>query len=391
MRFKAKLATEHVQLLNSLIGPMSRLAAGDSTLSGKRGGGSKSGGVGNPQVPMSGLTGGGTIVHLDPQHVRLSAKGGCGNGMAGGSGGADGEGIATFAELTTTGGIFLEHRIESASDNVIVFEIDLAQLRTALQSVLSGGIEGSQSQKQYQQQQQQQQQRSQALHNSTIEENGRTQDTSIIHHNIATPLTSSITVMKLAKRNGGLPCLCLDASCAGGSVEVHHAIPVRIMRAADMQYHLPPRINMPDVQLEIPPERPLRTVVERLRCICPHIYMEGSMSGELTLRHAGDGASIRTFFGKLIPRFEDCKVSEEDAANLEDSSRCILKVDTRKLSACLQWQATMQRNVGSALLCMVENEMLVLHVCLNPESVGFFTYYIPVLYMSPEDMEDIID
>lgn len=119
--------------------------------------------------------------------------------------------------------------------------------------------------------------------------------------------------------------------------------------------------------------------------------MEGSMSGELTLRHSGDGASIRTFFSKLIPRFEDCKVSEEEAANSEDSPRCILKVDTKKLSACLQWQATMQRNVGSALLCMVENEMLVLHVCLNPESVGFFTYYIPVHYMSPEDIEDVMD
>lgn len=115
--------------------------------------------------------------------------------------------------------------------------------------------------------------------------------------------------------------------------------------------------------------------------------MEGSMAGELTLRIDGDGAHIRTFFSKLIPRFEDCKVSEEEAtAEGAQPPRCTLKVDTKKLSICLQWQATMLRTVGSALLCMVDNEMLVLHVSLNPESVGFFTYYIPVLFLS-NDME----
>ena len=46
---------------------------------------------------------------------------------------------------------------------------------------------------------------------------------------------SSITTFKLAKRNGGMPCLCIDASCSPLGVDVHHAIPVRIMRAEDMQ------------------------------------------------------------------------------------------------------------------------------------------------------------
>ena len=36
-----------------------------------------------------------------------------------------------------------------------------------------------------------------------------------------------------------------------------------------MQYHLPPQISMPDVQLELPCDRPLKTVIERLRAISP--------------------------------------------------------------------------------------------------------------------------
>lgn len=129
------------------------------------------------------------------------------------------------------------------------------------------------------------------------------------------------------------------------------------------------------------------------------------MDGELTLRIDGDGASIRTFFAKLIPRFEDLKEKEEDedeegeenpskpggggGNNNRVPSRCILKVDSRKLSACLQWQSTMLlgRAVGSAVLCMVENEMLCLHCMLNPGAVGFFTYYVPVHYLSPDQMD----
>ena len=144
------------------------------------------------------------------------------------------------------------------------------------------------------------------------------------------------------------------------------------------------------------------------------VYIEGSMDGELTLRIDGDGASIRTFYGKLIPRFEDLEEDDEssgddesddgeqenDGTSSSSSARkrrrktkktktCTLKVDSRKLSACLQWQGTMLlgRSVGSAVLCMVKNEMLCLHCMLNPGTVGFFTYYVPVHYLSPDQMD----
>ena len=90
MRFKAKLAPEHVVLLHGLIGPVSRLA------------GSGGGGVG--AGTMAGTTaldgspylgGGGTVVHLDPDHVRMSTRGtgggggGASSGYRGGSGAAE--------------------------------------------------------------------------------------------------------------------------------------------------------------------------------------------------------------------------------------------------------------------------------------------------------------
>lgn len=114
------------------------------------------------------------------------------------------------------------------------------------------------------------------------------------------------------------------------------------------------------------------------------VYIEGSMAGELVLRIESEGVSIRTYLNKLIPRFEDCQAQEDDAAA---PAKCILKVDTRKFLACLQWQSSLLigRAISSAVLCMVENEMLVLHVTLFPESVGFFTFYVPVHFLSDLD------
>lgn len=115
------------------------------------------------------------------------------------------------------------------------------------------------------------------------------------------------------------------------------------------------------------------------------------MAGELTLRVDSDGSSIRTFFSKWVPRFDDTKSSQNSSSQTTNSdpeiATCVLKVDTKKLSAALQWQATMHKNVSSALLCMVENEMLVVHVLLSPASVGFFTYYVPVHFLSSSELD----
>ncbi len=219
--------------------------------------------------------------------------------------------------------------------------------------------------------------------------------------------------MKLAKRNGGLPHLCFDVKDAsyiggsgtgirentgGGGIGVNYAVPVRIMRVDELQYHVPPRLGMPDLQLELPRDRPLRNVVERLRGISTQLYLEGYMSkGILTLRIDSDGASIRTSFNKLIPIHEDCKQgqsqsqeSDADGDGLSQNNatlgKCTVKLDSRKLHTSLHWQQSLgTRDVSTAVLCMWENEMLVLDVTLNPE-IGRFMYYVPCQYISADEL-----
>jgi hypothetical protein len=208
MRFKSKLATEHVQLLHNVIVPISRLTGG--------GGGGGGGSIGS-----------GTTIYLDPEVLRISSRGGAGNRVDGGTSQVGGceqgaEGIACFAEAIAMNGIFLDHKIESIANNVIVFDIDLVQLRTALAATLQslGGSGGGDSA------------RSAPLHNSG--EDTRNSSFSSRNNSSYHSSFSFLVVMKLAKR-GGLPCLCLDASCANGTLDVHHAVPVRILRAEEWQ------------------------------------------------------------------------------------------------------------------------------------------------------------
>jgi HUS1 checkpoint protein len=421
MRFKSKLSLEQIQLLCNVVTPLSKLNSSDVRGGAHSINNRSSIGIGGITAASSSSWNGGSVFHIDEDHVRISLR----------SAGEDG--IFCFVEFLCSE-LFLEHKIESAAENAILFELDMGHFRTAMQSVLTslrggaGGIGSSSgggggSRTPYQ-----------PLHNSMGPDNYSSQPDNE-HDNqsqvrpqnsrlFSTAAGSSTVVMKLAKR-GGLPCLCLD--CFGYSLEVHHAIPIKVMRVTEVNYYLPPRISIPDVQLELPPGPALRTVVERLRSMSQYIFLEGSMmmatsaspqdhggreTGELCLFVDGNGASTRVYFNKLVPRFEETKAqqqaqsnNETDDENPEPASRppptsatttntaCTLKVDSKTLQSCLAWQSTLfgggggdkLYGVSSAILCMVDQEMLVIHVLFHPRALGFFTYYVPVMYMSPED------
>lgn len=194
------MAGEHISLLHSIITPISRLTSSSSQ-----------------------SIGSGSTIYLDPTVLRISSRGG---GSATNTD-DNASGIACFAELTAKNGIFLEHKIESIAGNVIVFDVDLVQLRMALAATLSSMGSGGWSSEG--------KQPSAPLHNSgDVEDNNKNPASlrnSFGQYN-NNKSSSFIVVMKLAKRSG-LPCLCLDASCINGTLDVHHAVPVRILRAEE--------------------------------------------------------------------------------------------------------------------------------------------------------------
>jgi hypothetical protein len=210
------------------------------------------------------------------------------------------------------------------------------------------------------------------------------------------------------------------------------------MRVADVLGHFrPPRLSRasPDVQLVLPPDRPIRTVVEGLKGLkggggggagrsrsftssssssssaaCA-VTLRASTAGELTIRLDSDGAALRAFFHHLpvVDRGGSDGSLDENAENRGDldaarsggrngppppsaAAKAVVsakaRVDARKLCASLQWQNNANFPTHRAVLCLAENEMVIVHVDLHPPGIGFQTYYVPVLYLAPEDDDD---
>jgi len=185
----------------------------------------------------------------------------------------------------TKNGIFKEHIIQSLeNDNAILMELNIVQLKTALRGVLNAQLKHTKDKK-----------RSSSNHpNNSGMSMGIGMDLGVVGLELT---------IRLRKTNGGLPHLCLDVkdyklggigiggqeipltmpqnqnqqqmqSQHSSMIGVHHAIPVRMMRVEELQHHVPPRLSMPDVQLELPRDRPVKNVVERLRMISPHGELE---------------------------------------------------------------------------------------------------------------------
>ncbi|CAM9316710.1 unnamed protein product [Chrysoparadoxa australica] len=173
--------------------------------------------------------------------------------------------------------------------------------------------------------------------------------------------------MKLAKR-AGLACLCVEVRAQ--EVAVKHDIPVKIMDAAGYTLYLPPEIEQPQVQLELPRLKSLRTVVDRMRGMDKHIYIDANMSGSLVFRIETDDATIKTFYNNLQPRFESLD-PEKNRANSAS-----VKLDGRKLSNVFHIYSM---NFEAAICCLIEDASVVVHVFLEPSGVGTFTFFLPVL------------
>jgi HUS1 checkpoint protein len=344
MRFKAKLVNDQLSLFLNVISPISKLQDSHRF----------------------------AVIYLDKEYVRISCK-------------TAETGITCLAELVVQH-LFIEHRIESAADNVIVCQVDLVSFKLALQSVVHISSSGGGGYRDPQQQQRPRRGRGDGANTS-------------VHGSALQSLLSGqpVVILKLAKRHNNIPCLCLEGRhTSDKEVEIHQAIPVRILRREEMQNHLPPQINHPQVQLELPDDRPIRAVIDRLKAMSNTILLEGNMKGDLTIRIDHGGASLACFYNQLIPRWmeqEDDQENDNDGNSKTSVMRgppninasCTIKVDAHKFSTCLQWQQS-QLPTTSCLLGMVYNEMLVMHVLLAPEQVGFFTYYLPVHFLSEEDL-----
>ena len=184
--------------------------------------------------------------------------------------------------------------------------------------------------------------------------------------------------MKLTKRNGQ-PVLCVETRAM--EVDVVHDIPVVVMRASEYSsYYRPPDVPQPQVQLELPNSKGFKTVVDRLKNIARAIYLHGDMVGSLTLACDTESVSVKTFFTNLNPRFES--MEDEDCAE----NKCVLKVDSKKMAIVLHAYTFLR--FSAIITCMIKDHSLIMHVLLDPPSYGTLTFYLPIIPLAAEEEDE---
>lgn len=214
--------------------------------------------------------------------------------------------------------LFFDYRIESQSNNSILFEIEISLLLQAL----SSGKHAPQC------------------------------------------------LLKLVKR-GSKPCLCFESRAQETMmVAVLHDIPITIMQPNDIVYYLPPDMTPPTISLELPRGKLIRTVIDRMMKISRHLHIDAEQTGRIVFRVENSTVSVKTYYTGLQPRFEVLD-PQGDANNTAS-----VKVDIRRVSTLFNLERLVW---DTAVLYISENEALVLHVTLSPQDSGTLTIYAPVL------------
>lgn len=109
-------------------------------------------------------------------------------------------------------------------------------------------------------------------------------------------------------------------------------------------------------------------MVEKLGKMSKHVYIDGEQSGRLILRCDTSFLGLKTYFSNLSAR--------HDYVTAAETAKASVKIDARRMSTILNYSHV---SLSSAVLCISENEALVLHLTLAPIDMGSVTFYLPVL------------
>lgn len=239
-----------------------------------------------------------------------------------------------YAEMGTDD-LFQEYKIQSQSDNAILFEIGLDLLSWAL----------------------------------------------------ASGKAAEYGILKLVKR-GTKPFLCFEA-CAqsAATMKVLHDIPIRILQATNIVYYLPPQVAPPTVSLKLPRGKMMRTVIEKLNKFSKNVIITARQTGRLVFRVEQSVVTIKTFFSNLTPFYPPNLDRDTDANN-----SATVKLDVKKLSAVLNLHLL---SWDDACIFIVNNSTVLIELTMPAfggggagADGGSISFYIPVLLLNREDHHD---
>ena len=193
---------------------------------------------------------------------------------------------------------------------------------------------------------------------------------------LASGKDASAVMLRLLKRAGN-SFLCLRTRAV--DIDIVQSIPIQVLAMSTAEHYKEPRIPAPQIAIEMPPLRALRSIVDRLKAMHKTLTVEISKMGTLILRIDTVPVTLQTLFAQL--RYRDDLVDKEKDEQEEEGERprqersSSVTVDSKVLSKAILLDG---QSTYSVLCCITENRAMVLHSILV-DGFGSFTCYIPVL------------
>ena len=230
-----------------------------------------------------------------------------------------------YAELKPSA-LFSTYRIESAASNQIMMEINLSSLSQALTSAKNSQADSIQ--------------------------------------------------IKLTKKDGKSHIGIAGKGKELLSYDISHYIPILLLQPDTINQYLPPNVPPPEVALQLPKGKFMRTVIDRMGKISKTMTLIAHQSGKLVLSVQQDLVDIKTYFTGLHADWETLN-QQQHLANI---AKIIL--DVRKFSNVLR--ITFAQSYDKVTLYVTDNSTLVVNLVLRPD-VGTITIYVPIITRPDDD------
>lgn len=181
-------------------------------------------------------------------------------------------------------------------------------------------------------------------------------------------LADSIQI-KLTKKDGHSHIAVVGKGQQVLSYDILHYISIILLQPTHINQYLPPDVPPPEVALELPSSKCMRTVIDRMGKMAKTLSLSAFQSGRMILSVRQENVNIKTYFGGLTPKWGML----EQARHY--NNRAKIQLDIRKFSNVLK--VTFAQSFEEASIYVADDSTLVIYLILKPD-VGTITIYIPV-------------
>jgi hypothetical protein len=161
-------------------------------------------------------------------------------------------------------------------------------------------------------------------------------------------------------------------------IEIVQSVPIKVLPVSEAAQFQEPNVPAPQVVMEMPPLRALRSVVDRLKAVHKTVTVEASRAGTLALRIDSYALTLQTLFAHL--RFRDDLVDDEEEEDDDDQgdSQAVARGNKRRRREDSSSVTVDAKVLGKAILmdCSSADSVLCCKASRSGDADGFLEVLI---------------